>query len=894
MTLKQRCTLSAAVLSVSLWTATAFAQIAVTAGLRGTVTDQTGGVVAEAWITLESAAGKKLYDTSSRTGTYQFDHVPPGHYTLFVSRPGFMPFRLPVELHAGPPSPIDVRLKVAIAVSVEVKDANGLSIDARKNLSGLMLSGKDLAGLPDDPRLLLLRILEIAGSSGKPGDVAVYVNGFREYSRLPQKGTIELVRINSNLYSAEFSQPSAQRVEIVTKPGSDTFHGDIGVQSRATPLEARDPITDFKPDTRYYNYKGYLQGPVVKGRVGFLASGGYWQQDDNAFVHATVLDPGTLSAAPFSSRIPTPIAVRSRSIQLDVKQGNDLINASYAASSESDRNLGLQSGFDLAEHGYDRAAAERTGRVWWTRVAGHAVNDLRIEIGRVSSATTPLTTTPAVLVLDAFNGGGNQSTWADRSTRSLRANDALTLQRGAHTIKAGGQYEIVRQSSLDYSGFGGSFTFGTDVERDGAGRPVLDQSGQLTAISPLERYRRTVLGMAGYVPSQYLLVRGDPAVDVSQRTVGWFALDDWSVSHRMSVSYGIRHELQDDVPARFNLAPRATLSWLTDETGRSAVRVGGGLFYRHVEPDIAFDVERLDGINRQQFIVESPSFFTTPVNALLQNVPVQSITYRKSPELRNPLSLVSTASYERQLPGDLFAVAQYMINKGVAQLRLRNITAAAPGTPGPSLDPVLQFESTGRSLQQQLMLGLRQNFEGFSGYVNYTFGLKRSDTDGPYSLPAESGDLASEYGWASDDQRHVLVAGATIEVTEDFILSPSISIASGRPFNITTGRDNNGDTRFTDRPAFASAGDPAAIQTAFGAFDPNPRPGAEIIPRNLGREPRQIDVLTRRVAVTLDVQNLFNNARLYGSTGVLTSELFGRPNLALNGRRLWMTARYGF
>jgi Carboxypeptidase regulatory-like domain len=899
MTFIRTLRLQLAAVSVLTFATGAFAQ-SNTADLRGTVTDQTGAVVAEAWVTLESVGGKRFYETSSRTGTYRFERVPPGHYTLIVSQPGFMPFRSLIELKAGAAA-IDVRLRVAIAVAVDVRETQDLSVEPRKNLSGLILTRKDLDSLPDDPRLLLLRIMEIAGTSGRPGDVAVYVNGFREYRRLPQKGTIELVRVNSNVFSAEFSQPGAQRIEIVTKPGADSLHGDIAVQSRATPLEARDPITNYKPDTRYYNYKGYLQGPIVKGRIGFLGSAGYWQQDDNAFLHATVLAPSTLAVTPFSARIATPIGVMSQSMQIDFKQGGDLVNASYARTRETDRNLGLQSGFDLAEHAYDRAANDGVARVWWTRVAGHLVNDARVEFSRAFAATTPLTTTSAILVLDAFNAGGNQNAWTERSTRSMQASDAVTLQRGRHTYKAGVQYEAIRQDIIDYSGFGGTFTFGTDVDRDGAGRTRLDAAGQPIVISPLERYRRTVLGLPGYVPSQFVIVRGDPEVGVEQRNVGWFFLDDWSPSRRMSLSYGVRHEMQNDVAVRLNLAPRATASWLLDDAGKSAVKVGGGLFYRRVESDIAFDVKRLDGINRRQYTIESPSFFTTPVNALDEGLPAQSTIYTRSADLRNPLALVSTVSFERQLPGDMFAVAQYLINKGVDQLRLRNITAVMPGTGGPPPDPILQFESTGHSLQQQLMLGLRQSMEGLSAYVNYTWGTKRSDTDGLYSLPADSHDLGSEYGWASDDQRHVLVAGATIEAGDDLIISPAVTIGSGRPFNITTGRDNNNDTRFTDRPAFAQPGDPAAIVTAFGTFDPNPRPGAAIIPRNLGREPMQVNVdvsatktLARGITVTLDMQNIFNNSRLYGSTGVLTSELFGRPNLALNGRRLWVTGRYGF
>ncbi len=869
-------------------------------GLRGTVTDQTGASLSGAWVTIESPTVQKLETSTNREGRYSFQRLLPGRYTVVVSQSGFMEFRSSVELRPGATSALDARLRVAIALSVNVKEREGLSAEPRKNLSGLILTSRDLRGLPDDPRLLLAKILEMAGSTGRPGDVAVYINGFREYKRLPDKNMIELVRVNSNLFSAEFSQPGAQRIEIVTKPGGDTVHGDIAFQSRATPIEARDPITGTEPNTRYSNYRGYVQGPIVKNRVGFLASGGYWKQDDNAFVHATVLAPSTLALEPLWTAISTPTAVESRSAQLDVKWRNDLINISYAKTGEQNRNLGLQSGFDLQEHGYDRRANDETGRLWWTTVSGQLVNDVRFEITRGSAATTPLMTTPAVLVLDAFNSGGNQLAGTDRSTYGVQAGETVTMLRGRHTIKTGAQLETTRINSSDRSGFGGTYTFGTDVERDRFGAP-LGTPGEEIAISPLERYRRTRLGIPGYGPSQFFIVRGDPAVATQQRHISWFALDDWSRSRRMTLSYGVRHEMQNDVKARFNLAPRAAFSWLLDDAGKNAVKLGGGVFYRRVDPDVSFDVTRLDGVNRQLLTIEQPPFFTNETAAIGAGFRGQSTVYAKSDDLRNPRSLVSTISYERQLPGDVFAVAQYLVNKGGNLLRLRNITAPVPGTGGRLPDPVLQFESTGRSFQQQLMLGLRQNIEDVSLFANYTLGTKRSDTDGPYSLPANSHDLASEYGWAFDDQRHVLVVGGTLDVTEDFLISASITIATGRPFNITTGLDNDGDTRFTDRPSLAEPGAPGAIETNFGAFNPNPQPGADLIPRNLGREPRQTNVdvsatktLREGLALTIDVQNFFNNSRLYGTTGVLTSDLFGKPNLALNGRRLWVTARYGF
>jgi Carboxypeptidase regulatory-like domain len=890
-----------AVLSVSALGTVAFAQSPNTSGLHGTVTDQTRGVVSEASVTLESADARKRNIKTDREGRYRFEQIPPGPYTLMVSAQGFMDFAAKVELTPQVATLLDVGLKVAaIAVEVDVKETPGLSTEPRKNLSALILTGKDLAGLPDDPQLLLIRILQMAGSTGRPTDVAVYVNGFREYKRLPPKNTIEMIRINSNLFSAEFSQPNAQRIEIITKPGSDSFHGDIGVQARTSALEARNPISGTKPETEYYNYNGYLQGPISEGHVGFLVSSGLWQQDDNAFINATVLAPTGL-VEPFAATVLTPTRVRSGMAQLDFRLLNQLVNVSYVRTDESYRNQGLESGFDLPEHGYDRSAKDDVGRLWWTAIGRNFVNDLRFEITRGRTATDALVTAPAVLVLDAFNAGGNQNAGLRRSTVGMQASEALTVQQGSHTFKTGIQIEMTRQDTVDRTGFGGTFTFGSDVERDAFGTPVLNEAGEEISISPIETYRRTVLGLPGHSPTQFWIVRGNPDVGVEQQHISWFALDDWSPSRRVTLSYGVRQEVQNNVKLRLNLAARGGLSLLLDEKGNNAIKVGAGIFHGRVEPDITYQTKKLDGTNRQQLIIERPAFSTISPGSLDQILPVQSAIYTKSDDLRIPFSFVTTVGYERQFPGGLFGIAQYLFGKGTNLLRLRNITAPLPGASGPATSPVLQFESTGRSLQHQLMLGLRENIADLTLYANYTFGKKRSDTDGPYTLAANSHDLSAEYGWAADDLRHQFVAGATVEIPGDMLLNPSIVIASGRPFNITTGFDNNNDTVFTDRPAFAKPGDVGAIATPFGLFNPNPQPGDTIIPRNFGREARQVTldvniskVITKGLMVTIDVQNLPNYSRLFGTNGIVTTPVFGMPNQALNGRRVELMIRYGF
>jgi hypothetical protein len=270
--------------------------------------------------------------------------------------------------------------------------------------------------------------------------------------------------------------------------------------------------------------------------------------------------------------------------------------------------------------------------------------------------------------------------------------------------------------------------------------------------------------------------------------------------------------------------------------------------------------------------------------------------HTKAPDLRLPYSFITSVSYERQLPGGLFAVCQYTYSRGFHLLRLRDI--ADPGAAA----PILQFESSGRSLQRELMTALRGNVSrGLTLFVNYIYGVKYSDTDGPYTTPANSRNLSSEYGPAANDQRHQFVSGATVQLHSGLSISPYLAIASGRPFNITSGLDNNGDTVFSDRPAFGAAGDSGALATRFGWLNPNPKPGDLIIPRNFGREARMFtlnlsvtQMVMEGVSVTIDAENLTNHPRFIRTDGVLTSPTFGTPNQALSGRHLVLTVRASF
>ena len=145
------------------------------------------------------------------------------------------------------------------------------------------------------------------------------------------------------------------------------------------------------------------------------------------------------------------------------------------------------------------------------------------------------------------------------------------------------------------------------------------------------------------------------------------------------------------------------------------------------------------------------------------------------------------------------------------------------------------------------MVNVRSMFRpGFSLFGNYSLGFSRGDTDGGGSFPAYSYDLTGEYGRTSFDIRHNFVIGGNFSLPHGISLSPFIIANSGRPFNIITGVDTNGDTLFTERPTFgqlASRCQALGLSNSFcdvSGQDPN-----AIIPRNFGNGPHYFSVNLR-------------------------------------------------
>lgn len=831
---------------------TAYAQA--TLEVHGTVIDETGAFLAAAPVVLDDGKGHKYTAQTDEKGRYRITGIRPGAYTLTVEVEGFAKFTQQVELTSRRATALDIKLKVFIAEQMEVKDeAAGVSTEPDKNLSSITLTEKDLEALPDDPDEMLAQLKAMAGAAGGSDDAAIYVGGFRERGRIPPKEAIQMIRINANPFSAEFSEPGNMRIEIVTKPGTDTFHGGFRFNFNDESLNGRNAFATQRDPLQVKNYGGNFNGPIIRNRWGFFVNLDRRDQSENDVVNATVLDPASFAAVPFVTTVITPTRVVNFDIRTDyLATKKHTVGFGYRVFKNTALNQGLGSGFDLPERAFNRSSREHTLRFSLTTIVSeHSVNEARLQLSRRTTHSRALTDETAIVVLESFNRGGNQgSLFQDNSNDNLDFTDTVTYTYKKHTIKAGYRAEGVHLENLDRGNFGGTFTFGSDFERDAQGRPI-DEDGNPSALSgkapvpirPIELYRRVLAARPGYNPTQFSINRGDPFVGLSQWEMGWFVQDDWRISPRLTLSYGVRHEFQTHLQDKLNFAPRFGLAWVPDKKAKSTIRLGAGIFYSQIDSGITFSVLRSDPARQQQFVIPSPNFFPKIPDSF--GAARQPTTRQKSEGLNAPYVIVSQVNYERQLPLKLFGSVGYSFSRGVHLLRSRNINVPFLGSsdplarPFPDKGPIYQYESTGLSNRHELRFGIRTNISRtFSLFGNYTLASTRSDADGAGSFPANSYDLSSEYGRAGSDARHQVFVGGSISLPWGLRISPFVTANSGRPFNITTGRDNNRDNVVTtDRPAFGRVGQSGAVVTRFGVFNPNPLPSDEIIPRNFGQGP---------------------------------------------------------
>jgi hypothetical protein len=276
------------------------------ATVHGMVVDPDDALIPGATVTLTSAAGKTQTTTSKSDGTYTFRGVAAGAYTVTATAPGFANFSsAAVNVGANANVTSDVHMTLANTVqSVNVTtDTVQLSVDPDSNQSATVITGDALNALSDDPDELQAELTALAGPSMGPNGGQIYIDGFTG-GQLPPKSSILAIRINQNPFSAQYDRAGYGRIEIITKPGTDKFHGGGSIQGQDKIFNTSTPFlgsANQQPDYHQLFFTGNLTGPIRPG-MSFTLNGTYRDILNNAIINP----PEIYSSGPTSTVVCAP------------------------------------------------------------------------------------------------------------------------------------------------------------------------------------------------------------------------------------------------------------------------------------------------------------------------------------------------------------------------------------------------------------------------------------------------------------------------------------------------------------------------------------------------------------------------------------------------------------
>ncbi len=828
--------------------------------VSGVVLDTTGAVIADATVILRrEGAGSTETTAADQTGAFHFTGISSGVYEVEAQKQGFKPTVAHLTLGAKPPSPLTIVLEVAdVSEEISVGDRpNQVNTSPDENLNVIKLDQQALNNLPilgNDVLGSVANLLD-AGAIGSDGPTII-IDGLESSRRKVPASTIQEVRINQNPYSAEFARLGRARIEVFTKPGSSQYHGEFNFLVRDHRLDARNAFALERPREQRRFYEGNLSGPLGNGKTtSFLLSVNREEEDLQSVVFAGT-PTGLVSENVANPNRDTEISFRFNH-QVDKKT---TFSARYESTFDSARNGGV-GGFNLAEAASDSNGHELHLYFTLRRIISPSlISEFTMRTGNEGSLAKSVTPgVPKIVVLDAFTGGGGQQ---DRRTTEnhVQLNEILSWNHGRHFVRGGLNVpDISRRGFSDRTNFGGTFVFST---------------------------------LADYVnnrPFLFSINQGDGHLAFLQKDFGLFVQDNVLVRSNLSIGVGLRYDRQSYLGDNNNLAPRFSFAYAPDKKRKTVLRGGGGIFYDRTGIGPIADRLRFDGQRLREVSISDPGY-PDPLSSGGTLATQPSSIVRFATDIREPYVLQCVLGIERQLNKSLTATANYINTRGVKLFRSRDINAPLPPfleRPDPAIGILRQVESTAHSQSHALELMLRGKITRFfSGTIQYTLGRAYNNTGGINSRPANSYDLAGEWSRADFDERHRFNLLGVIKAGEWLDLGMSLALTSGRPYSLTTGRDDNRDDLAIDRPA----GVPRNSLQGPGAAALDLRWAKEFRLKETSKKVDEGSAITIGIAAF----NVLNRTNFAGFVGNRSSPFFGLPVASRPARRMQLTLGFKF
>ena len=844
-----------------------------TQSLEIVVKDPTGALIHRAQLELRKNGKKEASAETNQKGEARFNRLGPAQYQVHIEAVGFKSQDVnDVKLSDGL-NRIEVTLEIEeIKVDVDVsEEARVRNSDPNGPAFSNVLTPDQIAQLPDDPDEFENAIRALAG----PG-AQMRVNGFRG-GKLPPKSQIREIRFRLNPYAAENHEAGFGLVDITTKPGINSWHGSFNFGFRDESLNGRQAFATFR-------------GPEQQRRFGLSLDGPLWKNRTSLFLNAegsSFFDAKTIVATLPSGQLNDLTFRPSRRLNLDARLEHALTKT-HTSRLQYQRNASLQNNlgagdFDLPSRGFSQQQTEHLFRVADSGVVGKRfVNDTRLQFRWFETEAQPVTTEQTILVPGAFNSGSAQR-FGGRRQFEIELNEDVDYALEKHGVRFGGRLEFSRFRSNESINSLGTFQF-----------------ANLAAFE------------AG-LPTQFTQRIGDPTLSFNQYQAGWYFQDDFRVKKNLTISYGLRQEIQSNVDDHLNFAPRFGFVWSPKKDGSITIRGGAGVFYDWFGAQTFEQTLRVDGVRQRDLVITNPGFPNPFSNGTQVTLPPSRI--QKDPDLQIPYIMQSSIGVETRPFGLLRVTTNYQYQRGVHMLRGTNLNAPIPGLgrPDPTSGNITNIQSSAYLSAHRLMIGVgpAKFVSGFFWNANYLLMKNTNESDSPFSLPVDNFNHRAERGPAANDLRHLFSAFVSRRLFKGFAASAIINASSAPPYNITTGFDNNGDTVINDRPldvgrnSARGAGRWEIGSRLSWGFNFGPEQQAtggpqvrmvRISPGEGASAPSIGSGNNKKYSLEMYAQafNLLNHTNLGAFSGVQTSPFFGRPTSAQLPRRFEVGTRFTF
>ena len=839
--------------------------------ITGTLLDPSGAAIAKARVSLFASDGKPLAEgTTDNSGSFRFEQLTPGKYTLDFQAKGFRETRVPISLTARPAA-IRVTMQIDVlneSVTVTTGDSTpsvSTETSANQNANTIDRNALDRVPVFDQDYITTMSRFLDDNATGTNG-ITLVVNGIEANGPGVTASAIQEVKINNNPFSARFSRPGHARLEIVTKSGTPNYHGSLNFLFRDSVFDATNAFAIVKPPERRQYYEGSVTGPIAHSkRTSFLLALDEDLQDQQAVIDPTALaDAEALAESfgfgPFSQTVPNPTHhfFGSGRIFHDLTNGDQFwIGYSYEHRSVKNQNVG---GTTLASAGTNTHFLEHEINVSYLhQFSPHWLNQLRFLVGHYDNFSGSISAAPQLAISGLFTAGGAQAD-SHRTEYHFDGTDFTTYANGKHQLSFGVDIpDISRRGLDDFTNRQGTYTFACSTPPPAPCNPVV---------------------------STYVLQTGQGRAVFLEKVISGFVEDNIRLKPNFSLYLGVRSYFQNyfhNVP--HNFAPRVSFAYAPSANSKTVIRGGAGVFYDRTGPSPIADLLHFNGVNLLRFIVDRP-LVTYPITpAALAQVPTSIVTLDS--HARIPYTLQFSIGVERQVTAKSTASVVYIGNRGMDTFRSIDANAPLNGSifrPNLSLGQDRQIQSEGYLKGNALELTFRgKPSKYFSGQVQYTLSRTYNNTSGITFFPANSYNPAADWGRSDNDRLHKFDLLASSQPTRFFTAGAALSLYSGKPVNIITGADDNHDGIINDRPA----GVPRNAMHGPGTIGLDLRLSHDFA---LSKKKKETKVLS----VSLNSFNVLNHPNYLTYIGTISSPLFGKPVAAQPPRRMQLDVQFKF